>query len=442
MNLVRQIVPQGLFWRSFLIMLMPLVLLQGVVAYIFFERHWDTVSRQLALGITGDIMTVMRFLQERSEPGLQGWIERTAQSEMRLEIVFEGGAVLPDEPPPRGDRIADRMLHEALGHRLSYPYHIETARPDERISVRIQQPDGVLTVLTPAKRMRSSTTYLFILWMTGTAVVVTGVAALFLRNQMRPIRRLVDAADALGKGRTVDDLKPSGATEIRRAASAFNQMQARIRRQIGQRTEMLAGVSHDLRTPLARMKLQLALLAGANPRSGGELAELESDVEQMEHMIDEYLVFASGQDGARPVLADLADLVADVAANARRKGGEVHLRTERPLVVAFRPNAIKRCITNLVENALRHGERVEIAVTRRHDAVAISVEDDGPGIPEDQREAVFKPFFRLDETRNPKTGGTGLGLAIARDIARSHGGDIHLGAAALGGLRAELRFPV
>ena len=442
MNPLRRIAPRSLFWRSFLIVLIPLVLLQAVVVYIFFERHWDTVSRQLAVDITGDVVTVKRFLRERPEPELQRWIERIARSDMQFDIVFEEGAILPDDPPKRSNRLMDRLLHQALGQRITEPFHVDTRRSDEQISIRIQQPDGVLTMLTPAKRMRSSTTLLVILWMVGTAIFVSAIAMLFLRNQIRPIKRLAVAADALGKGRPVPDLKPAGAAEIRRAASAFLEMQGRIRRQISQRTEMLAGVSHDLRTPLTRIKLQLAMLSSAHPESRAEITESERDIVQMEYMIGEYLDFARGQGGEVPVSADLAGIIADVADDARRKGGRVAFEIERPLVVPLRPNAIKRCLINLVENAARHGERIEISVTRRDGVVAVAVEDDGPGIPEDHREAVFKPFFRLDGARSPSTGGAGLGLAIARDVARGHGGEIRMGSGALGGLRAELRLPV
>ena len=218
MNPLRRIAPRSLFWRSFLIVLIPLVLLQAVVVYIFFERHWDTVSRQLAVDITGDVVTVKRFLRERPEPELQRWIERIARSDMQFDIVFEEGAILPDDPPKRSNRLMDRLLHQALGQRITEPFHVDTRRSDEQISIRIQQPDGVLTMLTPAKRMRSSTTLLVILWMVGTAIFVSAIAMLFLRNQIRPIKRLAVAADALGKGRPVPDLKPAGAAEIRRAA--------------------------------------------------------------------------------------------------------------------------------------------------------------------------------------------------------------------------------
>ena len=442
MSLLRRVAPRGLFWRSFLIMLIPLVLVQATVAYIFFERHWDTVSRQLAMDVTGDVVTIMRMADAASGPEERAGIDRIARREMQFGVVFEDGAVLPDDSPNRFDRTIDATLHRQLEKRLTVPYHLNTQLPDKRMTIRVQRPDGVLTLGTTVKRMRESTTVLVILWMVGTAIVVSAIAVLFLRNQIRPIRRLAAAADALGKGRPVTDLNPSGATEIRRAGAAFLEMQGRIQRQIAQRTEMLAGVSHDLRTPLTRVRLQLAMLADAHPGSRQEITESEQDLLLMEHMIDEYMAFARGQGGEAPVSTDLAEIIDDVAGDARRRGSPIVLEVERPLVLALRPNAIRRCLTNLVENAMHHGARVAISATRRDDVVSVSVEDDGPGIPVDQREDVFKPFFRLDSARNPRTGGAGLGLSIARDVARGHGGDIRMSAGSLGGLRAELRLPV
>ena len=442
MSLLRRVAPRGLFWRSFLIMLIPLVLVQATVAYIFFERHWDTVSRQLAMDVTGDVVTIMRMADDASGPEERAGIDRIARREMQFGVVFEAGTVLPDDSPNRFDRTIDATLHRQLEKRLTVPYHLNTQLPDKRMTIRIQRPGGVLTLVTTVKRMRESTTVLVILWMVGTALVVSAIAVLFLRNQIRPIRRLAAAADALGKGRPVTDLNPSGATEIRRAGAAFLEMQGRIQRQIAQRTEMLAGVSHDLRTPLTRVRLQLAMLADAHPGSRQEITESEQDLLLMEHMIDEYMAFARGQGGEAPVSTDLAEIIDDVAGDARRRGSPIVLEVERPLVLALRPNAIRRCLTNLVENAMHHGARVAISATRRDDVVSVAVEDDGPGIPVDQREDVFKPFFRLDSARNPRTGGAGLGLSIARDVARGHGGDIRMSAGSLGGLRAELRLPV
>ena len=441
-SLLKHLTPKRLFWRSLLILLIPMVLLQGVVAYIFFERHWDTVSRRLALGLTGDIIYVMRTMQKYPEDEFREWTLRAAHREMQINAVFEKGAQLPAEAPPLGSSNMDRMLHHALSERLIIPFHIDTRRDDKNISVRIELKEGVLDILTPRKRMFSTTVYIFVLWMVGTALVVTAIAIFFLRNQIQPIRRLARAAEAFGKGREEVDFKPGGASEIRQAAAAFIDMRGRIARHIDQRTEMLAGVSHDLRTPLTRIKLQLTMLRESSPDTGAEISDLESDIAEMEKMIDEYLAFARGQGGEAPVPADLSALLSDIVEGARRNDTVLELDAEAALNLPLQPNAIKRCLTNLIDNAVRYGEQVEIRARRVGESVEVLVEDDGPGIPPESIEDVFKPFYRLDNSRNPNYAGAGLGLAIARDVARSHGGDIMLQKSALGGLRAVLRLPV
>ena len=440
-NLIKHFTPKKLFWRSLLILLIPMVLLQGVVAYIFFERHWDTVSRRLALGLTGDIVYVMRTIQKYPEDEFREWTLRAAHREMQVNAVFEKGAHLPAEAPPISRKM-DRLLHHALSERLVIPFHIDTRRDDRNISIRIELKEGVLNILTPRKRMFSTTVNIFVLWMVGTALVVTGIAIFFLRNQIQPIRRLAAAAEAFGKGRPEVDFKPGGASEIRQAGAAFLDMRERIARHIDQRTEMLAGVSHDLRTPLTRIKLQLTMLRETSPDAGTEISDLESDIAEMGKMIDEYLDFARGQGGETPVPADLSALLGDIVESARRNGTVLGLETEPALTLPLRPNAIRRCLTNLIDNAVRYGEQVEVRAQRVGDSVEVIIEDDGPGIPPESVEDVFKPFYRLDNSRSPNYAGAGLGLAIARDVARGHGGEITLQESALGGLRAVLRLPV
>jgi two-component system osmolarity sensor histidine kinase EnvZ len=274
--------------------------------------------------------------------------------------------------------------------------------------------------------------------MMGSALILLSIAILFLRNQVRPIERLARAAESFGKGRSVPDFKPYGATEVRRAAQAFLTMRERIDRHVSQRTEMLAGVSHDIKTPLTRMKLALAMM------SGKEVAELKGDIAEMERMLDEYLAFARGEGGEASETADLGELVRDaVAAAARtRPGREVPVVGPEHLLLSVKRAALRRCLTNLVDNALKHGKRVVVNLARDQRFAEIAVEDDGPGIPESRRDEAFRPFTRLDEGRNLQTGGSGLGLSIARDIARAHGGDIVLGKSALGGLKATIRLPV
>jgi len=274
------------------------------------------------------------------------------------------------------------------------------------------------------------------MWMVGSALVFLGVATIFLRNQVKSLRRLAAAADGFGKGRPVASFKIEGAAEVRQAAAAFLQMRDRIQRQIRQRTEMLAGVSHDLRTPLTRMKLALEILG-----DDAVIEEVKSDVAEMEHMINGYLDFVRGEGAEAPVETDVALLIEDIAATARREGTSLSVALPAEFVIPLRPNALRRCLANLIANARRHGNHVWLAGVPAAGGIDIVVDDDGPGISPADRERVFLPFIRLDPSRSRTTGGVGLGLSIARDVARSHGGDIRLERSPQGGLRARVHLP-
>ena len=437
--MLKKILPRTLFGRSLLILIMPVILLQIVATFIFYDRHWDDVTRRLSLGLAGDISMVIRMLGEDPGSDRQGEILGLARRHFDMEIHWLHGEILPNEPVRFQLRnlILDRMLNRALGERLFRPVRTDTVNYGNQVEIRVQLPDGVLQVMTPRKRITSSTTIIFVMWMVGTSLVLLAIAIVFLRNQMRPVRRLAEVADSFGKGGEAADLKPSGAAEVRQATRAFLRMRDRIRRQISQRTEMLAGVSHDLRTPLTRMKLQLALLG-----EGSEVADLRSDVAEMEGMVEGYLAFARGQDSEAAVVTDLTQILNEVVAAASRNGRDVDLTVKGDMIVAVRPGALKRCLTNLLDNAQRFGEHVWVGAERNGESIEIVVDDDGPGIPEESRDEVLRPFRRLDASRNPETGGVGLGLAIARDVARSHGGDLVLETAPPGGLRAVVRIPV
>jgi len=299
--------------------------------------------------------------------------------------------------------------------------------------------DGVLAVLVPRDRVTVSKPDIFILWMVGSSLLLMGIAILFLRNQVRPIERLARAADSFGKGRAVPDFKPYGATEVRRAAQAFITMRDRLERHVTQRTEMLAGVSHDLKTPLTRLKLALAMMEGDQ-----ETGPMRADIAEMEHMLDEYLAFARGEGGEESAVTDLGEMVRDAAAAAARarQRGAIDVTAPNHIDVSVKRAGLRRVLANLLDNALKHGTRVAVALTQEDRVVEIAVEDNGPGIAPDRYEEAFRPFRRLDQGRNLQSGGSGLGLAIARDIARAHGGDILLGKSALGGLKATIRLPV
>ena len=436
-QLIKRFLPKSLFGRSLMIIITPLILLQVVSTWIFFDRHWDTITRRLASSIAGDIAWIL----EEMRPGMdeEAHIElfTRARRHKGLQIILRPDQILPNRKSDYGGILASTMAH-ALEERVRKPFLLDTSSFKTRVVIDIQKKEGVLTVVVPGKRLFSSTTYIFILWMVGTSLVLFAVASIFMRNQVRPIRRLAQAADAFGKGgESSQGFRIQGASEVRLAATAFNRMRERINRQIRQRTDMLSGVSHDLRTPLTRMKLQLAMV----PESP-EIEELRSDLYDMENMIEGYLTFARGDGDEKGVETPLSEPINEVVRAWKRNGTEIDLHIEEEVTLILKPMAFGRCLENLIANASRHGKHIWIRVGRRRSGFEITIDDDGPGIPRTERQNVFRPFYRLDESRNPKTGGNGLGLAIARDIARAHGGDIELEEAPQGGLRAQIRLPL
>ncbi len=449
----RSLLPRGLLGRSILIILAPILVLQLVALLLFYGGHLDVISRRLAGGVAGDVAMVAELIR-REPPENRGWIFREASWRLDLNLAFEEGARIQAVPRPASLPLLplEEDLDRALAERVRALFDTDWQTDPRSVIVRVQLPDGVLHVEAPRKRLFTATLYLFVIWLVGSALLLSAVAVLFMKNQVRAVRRIAAAAESFGLGRDTGAIKPEGATEARQAAAAFNQMRERIRRFVSQRTDMLAGISHDLRTPLTRMRLALAMLP-RHPDTEDDVAALTQDVEEMERMVAAYLAFARGEgtEQARP--ADLVELVQDVAANARRAGAAVEV--EAPggaLVMPLRADAVRRCLGNLLDNARRHARRIAVAVDAVPRAAMagpggggsgegaywaqVTVDDDGPGIPAAEREDAFRPF------QSGAPGGTGLGLAIARDIVRAHGGDIMLEQSPLGGLRARLRLPV
>ncbi|MBU2090453.1 MAG: HAMP domain-containing protein, partial [Alphaproteobacteria bacterium] len=418
-----------------IIIVTPMILVQLISTYVFYERHWDLITRRLSSAVAGDVGFVVEQLSREEDIDGREVIFEMAAQHFWAAVSYRPGDILPNQPSePRG--LLEEMLQRELGQRLTRPFLVDARSMPRDVHIKVQMVEGVVDFLIPRERLFSSTTYIFIMWMVGSSLILFAVAVVFMRNQIRPIRRLAAAADAFGKGSDAPGFKPEGASEVRLAASAFIRMRERIQRQISQRTEMLAGVSHDLRTPLTRMRLQLAMM-GENSDS----KEMRQDIAEMEQMLEGYLAFARGEGSEAQQPIDLARLLREVTNGARVTGRTLSLRTDEPLDVSVQPNAFKRALTNLVQNACRYGKTVQITAQRQDNAVQISIDDDGPGIPADRREDVFKPFFRLESSRNLKTGGVGLGLTIARDIVMGHGGELLLGDAPLGGLRAIVRIP-
>jgi two-component system osmolarity sensor histidine kinase EnvZ len=429
--------PKGLWARSLLIIIAPMVILQSVVAFVFMERHWSHVTQNLSAAVVQDIAALAEIYKANPQDAGQALVRRLAQERLGLVVDF----LPPTEMPPPGPKpffsLLDQALSVELRKQIGRPFWIDTVGRSALVEIRIQLDDRVMRVFARRSAAYASNSEIFLLWMVGTSLVLISVAILFLRNQIRPILRLADAAESFGKGREAPNYRPRGALEVRRAAQAFIEMKTRIERAMEQRTAMLAGVSHDLRTILTRFKLELALL-GARP----EVDALKKDVDEMGRMLEAYLAFARGDTGEISAPTDMATFLEELKADAERNGHKASVVFHGYPIVTVRPAAFKRCLGNLVSNAARFASSIAITGHRDHRWLTVTVDDDGPGIPLVMREEVFKPFLRLDDARNQDEGGTGLGLAIARDIARSHGGEIMLGESPLGGLRATVRVPV
>jgi two-component system, OmpR family, osmolarity sensor histidine kinase EnvZ len=432
---IKRFMPRSLLGRTLLIMLVPLVLVQAIALQIFYGSHLGIVSRRLSSAIAGEIFYTAELLHQFHSPSDREWVLQTAREQFTLGITLEPGAVLERRKRVNILGPMDDDLAAALTQKFNVPFTMDWTSDPRSVLIRLQLPDGVLDVEAPRKRLAIGTLFLFFSWLVGSALLLFAIAALFMRNQVRAIHRLARSAEAFGIGRDVPPIRPEGAAEVRQAAAAFNRMQDRIRRFLAQRTEMLAGVSHDLRTPLTRLRLALAML----PRTEElrqDVAEMTADVEEMERMIGGYLAFARGEGTEQAQPVNLATILDDVAAGARRAGALLDLDVPPELTLKLRAGAVRRAVTNLVDNARRHAKHVALAAMAQGRSVLVTVDDDGPGIPADKRESVFRPF------ESGSSGGTGLGLTIARDIVRAHGGEIVLEDSPLGGLRARIRLPV
>jgi len=433
---LRRRLPTGLYTRSLLIIIIPMVLLQSVVAAVFMERHWQMVTERLSLAVTRDIAAIIEVIDTYPQDADYSDITRIARDQLNLQISIEPDG---DLPPPRIKpffSILDGILSDEITDEIRRPFWIDTVGNSNLIEIRIKLDNRILRVITKRSQAYASNTHIFILWMVGASLVLIAISILFLRGQIRPILNLARAAESFGKGQKADNFYPRGADEVRRAGLAFILMRERIERQIEQRTAMLSGVSHDLRTILTRFKLQLAL-AGDNP----DLAGLNEDVNDMQTMLEAYMAFARGEVEEDVGELKLSEVFEKLEIDFELHGKVLTYSIEGGDDISVRPNAFLRLVTNLASNARRYADTLHIEAKHGAKWLTIVFDDNGPGIPEKYREDVFKPFFRLDSARNLDASGTGLGLAIVRDIARSHGGNITLGDSPLGGLRATVRIP-
>ncbi|WP_321339023.1 ATP-binding protein [Breoghania sp.] len=433
---LRRHMPKRLFPRTILIIVVPMIVLQSLMAYLFMQKHWETVTKRLSQAVVGEIAATISILESYPQDENFETVTTIAAQDMRLSISVLPLAPLPSPRPKPFFSLLDRALSEEIRAQIGRPFWIDTVGRSQFVEIRIQLKENMLRVITRRSQTYASNSHIFLVWMVGTSLVLLAVALLFLRNQIRPIQQLANAMESFGKGHPIEDFRPRGAEEVRRASTAFQRMSRRIERQIEQRTIMLAGVSHDLRTILTRFRLQLALI-GDNE----DTEELSRDIREMNNMLEAYLAFARGDGDEVATHVDISRIVEDMEADAGAGGVEAASSFTGEPVALVKESAFRRCLTNLVANAARHATRVEITGTHQHGWLTVTVDDNGPGIPEEDRPAAFRPFQRFDEGRNLDQSGTGLGLTIARDIARGHGGDITLEDSPRGGLRAVVRLP-
>ena len=436
-RLIRHWLPTGLYTRSLLIIILPMILLQAVVAAVFMERHWQMVTERLSAAVTRDIAAVIELLETDPEEDDYQRVIRIARDRLDLSIYIEPKTELPPAQPQPLFSILDSILADQITQQIGRPFWIDTFGNGALVEIRIQLDDKTLRVFTRRSQTYASNTHIFLVWMVGASLVLLGISILFLRGQIRPILALAKAAESFGRGQKATPYSPRGADEVRRAGLAFILMRERIERQMEQRTAMLNGVSHDLRTILTRFKLQLAL-ASDNP----DLEGLDKDVDDMQSMLEAYLAFA--RDDAEEDVGHLAlpPLLDKLCGDFEMHGKTMTYQLNGIEELKVRPNAFSRVIGNLAANAQRYANTLNIELKRSPKSTMIIFDDDGPGIPSQSREDVFKPFYRLDEARNLNASGTGLGLSIVRDIARSHGGDVSLDTSPMGGLRVVVRIPL
>ena len=434
---MKSLMPKRLFTRLLVIVMVPMVIVQVVTILVFYERHWDTVTRYMATNLTADLTVVIDQYAANQTPEQFEATRLYAWRYFFFDLSWKDGGILDQETALQPSNYAGNTLQKTLANKLSYPHRLDLNHSNDRLAVDVQFPDGVMTITADRKRVFSSTSLLVILWSVSTSILFFGIAVMFIRGQVRPIIRLAKAARALGLGRPSPDYKLAGAQEVRLAGQAFQAMRQRIQRQLVERTEMLAGVSHDLRTPLTRMKLQLEFMPDGAEKNG-----IKDDILEMESMINDYINFASNAVMEEMVDVDLRQLIHDSIASFGLQKDQLHFTNPDASIasIPLRQRSIRRAVDNLISNAIRHADYCQISTTMDQEQVQIIIDDDGPGIPKDQRIAVIRPFVQFE--KSPENKGAGLGLSIAHDAVISHGGNLLLGESPMGGLRVRLQLPI
>jgi len=433
-NIIKKVLPKRLFYRSLIIVATPIILLQIIITVVFFDSLWIKANRGMTRSLVGEIVTLLD-VYKNPDVGVKQSIINLYNQNFDFAIVLKENELLPEKKTERWYSPMDRSLRRELKPAFGNFYWFDTTSYNEVVELRIKYQNGFLQIFFPKDKIAPSSVRIFALWITLPGLLLIMIAIVFLKNQTRPIVKLAKAAESFGKGEFIKEFRPSGAKEIRQAAYEFDKMRKRITIQLHQRSEMLSGISHDLRTPLTRLKLQLSFL-----KQQDLAKKMSDDIEEMERMLNEYLEFARFQKNEETETANLNDVIVKIV--EKYKDEKININLEENLTINMRLNSFKRCLMNLIDNGLSYGKKVEIFTKKTLSNIIIFVDDDGPGIPEKEHQNVMKPFYRIDKSRGQNKAGVGLGLSIANDIIRSHGGNISLEKSPLNGLRVKVSLPL
>jgi len=429
----KNILPKRLFYRGLLIVAIPIIVLQVTITLVFFDSLWIKTNKGMTKSLVSEIVTIIDIYNNENEYNKK-IVTDLYNKNFSFSVRFLENEKLPDIKVERWFSPMDRTLRRELKPKINQ-YWFNTLAYEEVVDLRIKFRDGVLQIFFPKERIQASSFRIFALWITLPAILMFAIAIIFLKNQTRPITKLAEASERFGRGEDIEEFRPSGALEIRKAGLEFDKMRKRIIRHLNQRSEMLSGISHDLRTPLTRIKLQLAMIKDNNLSK-----KISDDVDEMEKMLNEYLQFASTGAKDKTETFDLSELIKNV--NNKYENPNIISDFNSKFYFNGRKNLIQRCINNLIDNSLKYGKKIVIKIKKQNSNIVISIDDDGPGIPESEYANITKPFYKIDKSRSDSKSSVGLGLAISSDIVRSHGGDINFNNSELGGLQVNISLPV
>ena len=432
-KIIKNLLPKRLFYRGLLIVAVPIIVLQATITLVFFDSLWIKTNKGMTKYLVSEIVTIIDIYNNESEYNKK-IVTDLYNKNFSFSVRFLENEKLPDIKVERWFSPMDRTLRKELKPKINQ-YWFNTIAYKEVVDLRIKFRDGVLQIFFPKERIQASSFRIFALWITLPAILMITIAIIFLKNQTRPITKLAEASERFGRGEDIEEFRPSGALEIRKAGLEFDKMRKRILRHLNQRSEMLSGISHDLRTPLTRIKLQLAMIKDKDLS-----IRLSEDVDEMEKMLNEYLQFASTDARDKTETFDLSELVKNI--NNKYENPNIINDFDSQIYFNGRKNLIQRCINNLIDNSLKYGKKIVVKIKKQNSNIVMSIDDDGPGIPKSEYQNIIKPFYKIDKSRSDSKSSVGLGLAISSDIAKSHGGDINFEKSKLGGLQVKISLPV